>query len=117
MAFSSFVDFFALLRSTGSGGLQLLQMPMIDAIMQTLSDQGLLNVSAGPSAPTSNQATTIWLNTQSPSYVGPGTVILFSSPTSSYQPATTALFAAYLFNQINSQSAGAVNDANFVMSA
>jgi hypothetical protein len=117
MAFSSANDFFAMFRTNTSGGVDTLRMPIIDAMLQTLADNGLINVSAGTTAPVTNQATTIWLNTQVPSYNGPSSVLLWNAATSAYVPATPALFAALLNAALGASQILEINDANAAMNA
>lgn len=93
------LDFFSLLRpSTGS---QLVRrMPILDLIIKTLGDAGLVNVYVGYSAPSSDQTTTAWLLPQNPSWQGPGVVMLWDTSQNGglggYMPATPSLFWAML---------------------
>jgi hypothetical protein len=92
MAFSDTADFFVLARPNASGSHDALRMPMLDALLQTLADAGIITLYAGPSAPTTNQTVTAWLQTQNPSYNGEGTLWLWDSAVNSYQIARPQTF-------------------------
>jgi hypothetical protein len=113
MSFNSSSDFLALLRVNNSAGLDLLKSPMLDSLIQTLSDAGLLVFSVSPTAPSSNQDTTMWLQLESPSYAGPGTLYLWNG--SAYVLATPGLFWRYLVK--SAKAAGLTTLSTFTFNA
>ncbi len=105
MAYNVLTDFLALIRNT-SGGARVEQMPGLDYIIAALARSGMFTLSVSATAPTSNQASTVWLKPSSPSWVAEGTVYLWNAATAEYEPATTALWAAllspYVFQAVTS---------------
>lgn len=95
MAYSPVTDFLALLRQT-SGGVRTERMPGLDYVVAALARAGLFQLSVGQTPPTTNQASTVWLQPSLPSWVAEGTVFLFNSSTGAYAPATPALWSALL---------------------
>jgi len=73
--------------------------PFVDSILDTLLTAGILNVSISETAPTSNQANTIWLQPLASSWTGNGMVYMWNAASSAYVVATPALFAAYVVSQ------------------
>lgn len=64
--------------------------------MAALSRIGLFRLVVSPTAPTSNQALTVWLKPNLPSWTGEGTVFLWDVVTATYLPATPGLWNAVL---------------------
>jgi len=95
MAYNPSTDFLALLRSTG-GGVRTEQMPGLDYVVAALARAGFINLVVSASAPTSNQATTVWFQPASPSWSAEGVLFLWNAAAVAYQPATPALWAALL---------------------
>ena len=60
MSYNPATDFIALLRLT-AGGVRSEQMPGLDYVVAALARIGLFSLSVGQTAPTVNQATTVWL--------------------------------------------------------
>ena len=95
MAYSPATDFLGLLRQT-SGGVRSERMPGLDYVVMALARAGLFALSVGQAAPTANQASTVWLQPSSPSWVAEGTVWLWNAAAAAYQVATPALWNALL---------------------
>lgn len=95
MAYSSTTDFLALLRQT-SGGVRTERMPGLDYVVAAMARAGLFSLSVGQTPPTTNQTTTVWLLPSVPSWVAEGTVFLWNAALGQYQPATLALWTAFL---------------------
>lgn len=91
MAYSLTTDFLALLRQT-SGGVRSARMPGLDYVVAALARAGQFQLYVGQTAPTTNQATTVWLQPSVPSWVAEGTVWLWSAAEGAYQVATPALW-------------------------
>jgi hypothetical protein len=111
MSYAPTTDFLALLRNTG-GGERTLSMPGLDYVVSALARAGLFTLYVGQTAPTVNQATTVWLQPSVPSWVAEGAVMLWNAAAGQYQLATTALWAkllnpSYAFQSIVS-AAGSV---------
>jgi hypothetical protein len=95
MSYTPSTDFLALLRNTGAG-VRTEQMPGLDWVVAALQRIGFLTLVVSTTAPTSNQASTAWLQPAAPSWSAEGTLYLWSATASAYQPATPALWAALL---------------------
>lgn len=95
MAYEPTTDFLALLRQTAAG-VEPSRMPGLDYVVAALARAGLFKLSVGQTAPTVNQANTVWLRPSLPSWVAEGTVFLWNPATSAYEPATPALWGAVL---------------------
>ena len=96
MAYTPATDFLALLRQT-SGGVRTERAPTLDIILATLARGGLINLAVQATAPTANQASTAWLRPAVPSSAtAEGTLFLWNSTAMGYEPATPALFYAFL---------------------
>jgi hypothetical protein len=96
MSYNPTTDFVALIRATG-GGAQTEQIPGLDFVVSALKRVGLLNnLVIGATAPTTNQAQTPWFQPASPSWSGEGIFFLWNAAANTYQPATLALWAAFL---------------------
>lgn len=110
MSYTPTTDFLALLRST-SGGVRTERMPGLDYVVAALARAGLFQLSVGQTAPTTNQAGTVWLQPSLPSWVAEGTVWLWNATALAYQLATPALWVALLAPGARSfQSAAAANN-------
>lgn len=94
MGYTPATDFLALLRNTG-GGVRTEQMPGLDWVVAALARAGFITLSVSATAPTSNQAATAWFQPASPSWTAEGVLFLWNATTSTYQPATPVLWAAF----------------------
>lgn len=95
MSYNPLTDFLGLLRDTGSGDV-LARMPGLDYVVSAMARAGLFRLSAGQTAPTTNQATTAWIKPSLPSWVAEGTVYLWNASTGQYEVATPLLWNALL---------------------
>lgn len=102
MAYNPLTDFLTLLRNVG-GVAAFAEMPGLDYVVAAMARAGLFRLWTGQSAPTVNQATTIWLSPSTPSWVAEGAVFLWNAASGTYEPATPALWAV-LFAQPSFQS-------------
>jgi hypothetical protein len=84
-------DFSALWRNI-AGVVSKVEMPTLDLVVAALARAGLFTLVSSATAPVANQATTAWLDTQTPSWAGEGTLNLWNPVTTAYVPATAALF-------------------------
>lgn len=98
MAYNPVTDFLALLRQT-SGGMRTERVPGLDYVLAAMARAGFFQLSVGQTAPTSNQASTVWLQPALQSWTTEGTVFLWNPGTLVYEPATPALWAALLAAQ------------------
>lgn len=109
MSYSPIADFLALARGT-PGGEVIARMPGLDYITAALARMGQFTLFIGQTAPTSNQATTVWIKPSLPSWVAEGVVYLWNAGTVQYEPATPALWAklltpgGYLFQSVGGSS-------------
>lgn len=95
MSYTPTTDFLSLLRQT-SGGVRFERMPGLDFILAGLQRLGFVNVSIGQTAPTANQPSTAWFRPSVPSWVAEGTLFLWNAALGAYEPATPALWGAFL---------------------
>ena len=95
MSYAPNTDFMALVRNT-SGGERVLSMPGLDFMVAAFARAGLISLSVGQTAPTSNQATTAWFQPAVPSWAGEGVLYLWNVGLATYQPATPSLWKAYI---------------------
>lgn len=95
MSYDPVTDFLGLLRQT-SGGLRMERMPGLDFIMAALGRAELFALHVGQTEPAADQATTVWFKPALQSWASEGEVFLWNSATSEYEPATPALWAAFL---------------------
>lgn len=95
MSYDPTTDFLALVRHTASGEA-IAKMPGLDYVLSAMARAGLFTLSVGQVAPTTNQATTVWLKPALPSYTAEGIVYLWNPLTSAYEVATPALWNALL---------------------
>lgn len=72
------------------------RMPGLDFVVAALARAGIINLSVGQTAPTSNQASTVWFQPSVPSWVAEGNVFLWNPLTGAYALATPALWNALL---------------------
>ena len=84
-------DFNALWRNI-AGAMTAVAMPGLDYTIKALSRAGLFTLSVSATAPVVNQTTTAWLQEAVPSYSAEGVLQLWNPATSTYAPATAALF-------------------------
>lgn len=91
MVYNPATDFLALWRNV-AGQLSKLEMPGLDYVIAALARAGLFTLSVSATAPVANQSTTAWLQAAVPSYSGEGVLNLWNPVTSTYAPATAALF-------------------------
>jgi hypothetical protein len=116
MGYTPTTDFLALLRNTG-GGVRTEQMPGLDWVVAALARAGFITLSVSATAPTSNQAATAWFQPASPSWTAEGVLFLWNATTSTYQPATPALWSAYFLPVISGYTFQSVNAANASITA
>ena len=95
MSYNSATDFIGLLRLVGSG-VRSERMPGLDWVVSALSRMGFISLYVGQTAPTVNQATTVWFQPAIPSWIAEGTTFLWDSTGGEYQVATPALWIALL---------------------
>lgn len=95
MTYNPLTDFIALLRTTGNG-VRSEQMPGLDYVVAALQRAGLISVVVGQTAPTSNQANTVWFRPNLPSTTAEGVVFLWNAGLAVYQAATPALWSALI---------------------
>ena len=95
MTYNPVTDFLALMRLS-SVGTEIERSPTLDIVLAALARAGLFTLFVGPTAPTTNQATTAWLQPAQPSWTAEGTLWLWNAGTSQYALATPALFFALL---------------------
>lgn len=95
MSYNPSTDLLGLLRQT-SGGVRTARAPALDIVLSTLSRAGLFDLAVQATAPTTNQATTAWLQPADPSWAAEGALFLWNAATTAYEPATPALFFAFL---------------------
>lgn len=97
MAYNPATDFLALLRLT-AGGVRSERMPGLDWFVSALQRIGFISLSVAQSAPTVNQASTVWLQPALPDWNAEGVVWLWNAslPVPAYQAATPALWVAFL---------------------
>lgn len=91
MSYTPSTDFLALLRLVGTE-VRSLRMPGLDWLIDGLARAGMFTLSIGQSAPTVNQATTVWFQPASPSWVAEGTFYIWNPVTQRYEVATPALW-------------------------
>lgn len=95
MGYNPATDFLGLLRNTG-GGVRTEQMPGLDFVVAALARAGLMTLVVSATAPVINQATTAWFQPAAPSWTGEGILYLWNAAATAYQPATFALWVAFL---------------------
>lgn len=95
MTYSPLTDFIGLIRNTG-GSASVARMPGLDYVVAAMARAGLFRLWTGQSPPTANQATTVWLQPSTPSWVAEGNVFLWDAFAGSYASATPALWDALL---------------------
>lgn len=88
---------FMVLGSKAPAGVTLEQMPGLDYVVAALARAGIVALHVGQSAPTSNQASIVWVKPSQPSWSAECKVHLWDAQLSAYVLATPALWAA-LFN-------------------
>lgn len=91
MAYNPLTDFVALAR-LAAGAIEPSRMPGLDYVVAALARAGVIRLSTGQSAPTTNQQNTAWLKPSSPSWVAEGTVFLWDASAGAYAPATPTLW-------------------------
>lgn len=92
MSYSPVTDFLGIVRQLTSG-VQIARMPGLDYVVAAMSRAGMFALSVGQTAPTANQATTVWLRPALPSWTAEGNVFLWNPGTAAYELATPALWA------------------------
>lgn len=93
MSYNPLTDFLGLLRQD-SAGIEFERMPGLDYVISALARAGVIALSVGQTAPTTNQVSTVWFRPSVPSWVAEGTVFLWNVATGAYEPATPALWNA-----------------------
>jgi hypothetical protein len=95
MSYNPATDFSALWRNI-AGVVSKVEMPTLDLVVSALARANLITLVASAMAPVANQSTTAWLDTQTPSWAGEGTLNLWNPATTAYVAATPALFVIML---------------------
>lgn len=95
MAYNPAIDFLAVLRNTGSG-VRSESVPGLDFVVAALARAGVMSLSVGQTAPTTNQATTLWFQPVLPSWTAEGTLYIWNPVDAQYEVATPALWKAFL---------------------
>lgn len=95
MSYTPSTDFLALLRQT-PGGVRSVSIPGVDYIVAALARTGLFVLYVGSTAPTTNQANTVWIQPALYPWASEGTVFLWNSATTEYELATPALWKVLL---------------------
>jgi hypothetical protein len=95
MAYDPATDFIALSRQT-SGGMRSGRMPGLDYVLAAMERAGMFTLHTGQTAPTTNQAVTVWLKPALQSWTAESSVFLWNAATVAYEPATPALWNALL---------------------
>lgn len=88
-------DFIGLLRLVGSA-VRSERMPGLDYVVAALARAGMFALSVGQTAPTTNQPSTFWFQPAIPSWTAEGTLYIWNPVAAAYQPATPALWQAFL---------------------
>lgn len=96
MSYNPATDFLALLRF--SSDVRSGRMPGLDWLVSALNRMGLFTLFVGQTAPTTNQAATVWIQPALPSWTAEGTVWLWNAAlvTPAYEAASPALWVAFL---------------------
>jgi hypothetical protein len=79
-------------------------MPGLDFAVEALARAGLISLSVGQTAPTTNQQSTAWFRPSVPSWVAEGTLFLWNAATVEYELATPALWTALLSSSSGSSA-------------
>lgn len=95
MGYNPITDFLALVRRT-SNGARVAGIPGLDFTLAALARAGMFLLSVGQTAPTSNQAATVWLQPALQSWTAEGAVFLWNASTLAYEPATPDLWIGVL---------------------
>lgn len=99
MSYTPTTDFLALLRQT-SGGIRTERMPGLDYFVAVMARAGLFAVQVGQTAPTVDQASTVWFRPASPSWAAEGAIFLFDVNTGQYELASPALWSVLLASAV-----------------
>lgn len=123
MSFAANTDFITLLRQT-SGGQRIARMPGLDYVVAAMARANMFEVAVSQTAPTTNQASTVWVKPASPnSWAFEASIFIYNSITAEYEPATPTLWRGLFGGGASSQivqevtTPGPVNiqfDANIV---
>lgn len=100
MSYTPTTDFLALLRGT-SGGERVASVPGLDYVVAALARAGLFALFVSQTAPSANQATTVWFKPATPSWTAEGIVFLWNSFTGHYEVATAALWSALFTSAVS----------------
>jgi hypothetical protein len=95
MTYNPATDFFGLWRNN-AGQVSKLEVPGLDVVIAALARAGLFTLSVSATAPVANQSTTAWLKAAVPSYSAEGALNLWDKVSTTYLPATAALFLQLL---------------------
>jgi len=98
MAYNFVTDFMALVRNT-AGGARTVRAPTLDVVIATLARANMFALYVGATAPTANQATTVWLKPATQSWSAEGVVYLWNAADAQYELATPKLFSALIAAQ------------------
>lgn len=95
MVYNPATDFLAVWRNI-AGQVSKVEMPGLDYVVAALARAGVFVLSVGAAAPVANQATTAWLKAAVPSNTAEGALFLWDKVTTTYLPASGALFLQLL---------------------
>lgn len=95
MSYNYTTDFIGLLRLVGTS-LRSERMPGLDYVTEALYRMGMFALAVQQTAPTVNQATTVWLKPAIPSWSAEGTVYLWNPAALAYQVAIPSLWQVFL---------------------
>ena len=114
MSYNYATDFIGLLRLVGSG-VRSERMPGLDWVVSALSRMGFVNLYVGQTAPTNNQASTVWFQPAQPSWGAEGVTWLWNATANAYQVATPALWSILLNGSVLGYSFQSLPNANNVI--
>ncbi len=95
MSYNPATDFFGMLRLVGSS-LRSERVPGLNVVVDALARAGMFALSVGQTAPTVNQASTLWFQPAIPSWTAEGTLYIWNPVAGAYEVATPALWQAFL---------------------
>jgi hypothetical protein len=95
MSYNPATDFLGMLRLIGSS-LRSERVPGLNFVVDALARAGMFALSVGQTAPTANQASTLWFQPAIPSWTAEGTLYIWSPVALAYEVATPALWQAFL---------------------
>lgn len=114
MSYNPTTDFPGMLRLVGSS-LRSERVPGLNFVVDALSRMGFVSLFVGQTAPTVNQASTVWFQPAQPSWGAEGTVWLWNAVANAYQVATPALWSILLNGSVLGYSFQSLPNANNVI--